>query len=84
MPFLNKCCVENFKGISKSRFSVPKLSHKKWEKALGKVINKRSRVCGNHFKPQNIINTWVSGGGSSKYTVSIDIKYLTFIINIKI
>lgn len=74
MPFLDKCCVENCRGISKSRFSVPKVSHEKWEKALGKVLNKRSRVCGDHFEPQDIINTWVSGEGSTQYTVSIDIK----------
>jgi len=42
MPFLDKCCVENCRGISKSRFSVPKVSHEKWEKALGKVLNKMS------------------------------------------
>lgn len=57
MPRIDKCCVENCSGISKSRFSVPKVSHDKWERAIGKTLSKRSRICGDHFLKEDIIDT---------------------------
>lgn len=73
-PRLDKCCIENCMGNSKSRFSVPIASHEKWERVIGKTLNKRSRICGDHFLKEDIIDTWVSGQGTSKYSVSINYK----------
>ncbi|KAF0705042.1 bromodomain-containing protein DDB G0270170-like [Aphis craccivora] len=64
MSHLDKFCVQNCFGTSKSRFSIPKNSHSSWEMAIGKTLTKRSRVCGNHFVKEDIVNTWVSGESS--------------------
>jgi len=61
-------------GNSKSRFSVAIASHEKWERVIGNTLNKRSRICGDHFLEEDIIDTWVSGQGTSKYSVSINYK----------
>lgn len=71
-PRLDKCCIENCTGNSKSRFSVPIVSHEKWERVIGKTLNQRSRICGDHFLEEDKIDTWVSGQGANKYSVSID------------
>lgn len=70
MPRLDKCCVDNCLGTSKSRFCIPTISHGNWERSLGKSLNKRSRICGDHFLENDIIDTWVSGEGNNKYSVS--------------
>jgi len=76
MPRLDKFCVENCLGTSKSRFCVPTISHDNWERSLGKSLNKRSRICGDHFLENDIIVTWVSGEGN-KYSVSRHTYFVT-------
>lgn len=71
MSRIDKCCIRNCSGISKSRFSMKNVAHEKWEKAVGITLGKRSRVCGDHFSKENIIDTRVSGQGTSAYSVSI-------------
>lgn len=59
------CCVSHysFKSSKTSTFGVPmdKSLRLEWERALGITLRNNSRVCQNHFKNENIINTWVSG-----------------------
>lgn len=57
---IDKCCMENCFGTSKSRLRVPKNVHETWEKAIRKTLGKRSRVCGDHFL-KHVIDTWVTG-----------------------
>jgi len=38
---------------------------------VGISLGKRSGVCGDHFSKENIIVTWVSGQGTSAYSVSV-------------
>lgn len=45
-------------------------------KKIGIVLNRNSRVCAHHFNPNDIISTWTSGEGSSKYSVSKQIIIL--------
>lgn len=72
-----KCCVSNCVNHHKSSFIVPKddVLLKEWEKRLGMNLESRFRVCGSHFKKDDIIDQWVSGQGVSKYSVSSNIKY---------
>lgn len=67
----HKCCISDIHTIGKSLFGVPKTDFllKKWEEALGIKLKKSFRVCSSHFEDSDIVNTWVSGEGSSKYTV---------------
>lgn len=50
---------------------------------MGKTLRKRSRVCGDHFSKEDIVDTWVSGEGKNKYSVSYRINsiYSQKIIN---
>uniref|UniRef100_A0A2S2N9C6 THAP-type domain-containing protein n=1 Tax=Schizaphis graminum TaxID=13262 RepID=A0A2S2N9C6_SCHGA len=66
----NKCCVPGCQQSSSSKFGVPQNDHKAWEKKIGIVLNRNSRVCAHHFNTNDIISTWTSGEGSSKYSVS--------------
>jgi len=75
MSRIDKCCIRNCSGISKSRFSIPKNAHEKWEKAVGITLGKRLRVCGDHFSKENIIDTWVSGQRTSAYSVKHILQY---------
>lgn len=62
-----------YKSLKVSTFGVPKAIplRLEWEKALSTKFKDRSRVCRNHFKNEDITDTWVSGQGFSKYTVFI-------------
>lgn len=69
-----KCCVPNCTaGKEKSTFGVPKneILKKQWENILGIFLKSKFRVCSVHFHETDIIRTWVSGQGLSKYSVSI-------------
>ncbi|XP_050060677.1 uncharacterized protein LOC126551448 isoform X2 [Aphis gossypii] len=77
------CCVPNClfrdKYLKQSRFYIPKdLSLRyEWEKALKiNFQNNNSRVCRQHFRDSDIIDSWVSGTGDSKYTVCLKIPKL--------
>jgi len=75
-----KCCLSfcSYKGVSPSTFGVPKeISLKvKWEKTLGVTLRDKSRIiCQYHFKNEDILHTWVSGQGVSKYTVTVLMIY---------
>lgn len=67
-----RCCVKKPHDITGSTFGVPKDETLKlqWEGALGMMLKKSDRVCSHHFKHGDIINTWTSGQGFTKYTVS--------------
>jgi len=72
------CKVRSYNKADKtskiSLFSVPKTDSLKfeWEKSLGVHFKTTSKVCSNHFKKEDIIDTWVSGQGLNKYTVNIN------------
>jgi len=51
-----------------STFSIPKNSFDLWKNALGIELKPHYRVCEVHFKPDDIIKTWVSG--QSQFSVS--------------
>jgi len=74
------CCVHEPHEASKSLFGVPKNAEIKIlrEEALGMQLKKSHRVCAKHFYESDIVSTWDSGQGSSKYTVNI-----FFINNVK-
>jgi len=65
------CCVPNCTELSNSKFGVPKNNTLKslWEKSLSLKLKPNSRVCERHFNTTDIIKTWESGKGFSKYTV---------------
>jgi len=69
----HKCCVSDIHTIGKSIFGVGTKNRlfikKKWVEALGIKLKKNFRVSSSHFKDSDIVNTWVSGEESSKYTV---------------
>lgn len=65
-----KCCVKDCKYCNASLFSVPKNLKNEWEIALNMNLNSNSRVCATHFNPDDIIKTWESSVGASKYSVS--------------
>ncbi|XP_022167793.1 uncharacterized protein LOC111031953 [Myzus persicae] len=73
-----RCCVASCK-TNKSKttkislFGIPKTDSLRleWEKALGVRFKASSRVCRNHFNKEDIIDTWVSGKGLSKYTIDL-------------
>lgn len=66
----NKCCVNGCNESSKTKFGVPIKDIDVWEKSLGTQLTSVSRVCAKHFNNSDIINTWVSGNGNNKYSVS--------------
>lgn len=66
----NKCCVPGCRQSSKTKFGVPRQYRDSWEKALNITLNRNSRVCAKHFKTHDVIDTWVSGEGLNKYSVS--------------
>lgn len=68
-----KCCVPNCVNQHKSSFIVPKseIRLKEWQSILGINLKKQFRVCASHFNKSDIIDTWESGQGFSKYTVSL-------------
>jgi len=59
-----------------SLFGVPKSLKREWEKALNMNLKEKSKVCAKHFRSQDIVSTWESGKGLSKYSVSIYINEL--------
>ncbi|KAF0703190.1 THAP-type domain-containing protein [Aphis craccivora] len=68
-----KCCVPNCTaGKEKSTFGVPKNENLKnqWKDILGIFLKSKFRVCAAHFHETDIIKTWVSGQGLSKYSRS--------------
>ena len=75
------CCVPSCKTKNKSTFSVPKddILLNLWEKSIGFKLKPTSRLCELHFEIEDVIKTWESGQGISKYIVSI--KYLFYFIN---
>ena len=75
------CCVPSCKTKNKSTFLVPKdetLLYL-WEQSIGFQLKPSSRICELHFETDDIIKTWESGQGISKYIVSI--KYQFYFIN---
>lgn len=77
-----KCCIKISHKVSKTTFGVPKNASlkKQWETALKMTFKKSYRVCSHHFKENDIINSWNSGKGVTKLTVSC-INYLKTIAN---
>jgi len=69
-----KCCIPNCFNQHKSSFIVPKseIRLKEWQSILGINLEKQFRVCASHFNKSDIIDTWESGQGFSKYTVSLE------------
>ncbi|CAI6348943.1 unnamed protein product [Macrosiphum euphorbiae] len=65
----NKCCVPGCCDSAKTKFGIPKNCHDIWEKATGISLNRQSRVCEKHFRPSDIVSTWVSGEGSNQISV---------------
>jgi len=65
-----KCCVKDCTYRNASLFRVPKIFKNEWEIALNMNLNHNSRICATHFNPDDIITTWESGVGASKYFVS--------------
>jgi hypothetical protein len=67
-----KFCVPSCVNQHKYSFIVPKsdIKLKEWECIQGIKLKKRFRICGSHFNRNDIIDTWESGQGFSKYTVS--------------
>lgn len=76
MPCCVPLCPSNSNAIKISLFSIPKtdILRLEWEKVLGITFKAHSKVCLNHFKKEDIIDTWESGKGISKYTVRIKLK----------
>ncbi|XP_027845854.2 uncharacterized protein LOC114126166 [Aphis gossypii] len=71
-----RCCVCSNKTSKTSKislFGIPKTDTLKseWKKALGVRLTASSKVCRDHFKEEDIIDTWVSGQGLNKYTISL-------------
>lgn len=68
------CCVplSPYKDLKISLFGVPKTSplRDKQEKVLDVSFQTNSKVCRYHFKKEDVVDTWKSGAGLNKYTVS--------------
>ncbi|KAL5244402.1 hypothetical protein ACI65C_011812 [Semiaphis heraclei] len=65
------CCVPSCKTKNKSTFLVPKdetLLYL-WEQSIGFQLKPSSRICELHFETDDIIKTWESGQGISKYII---------------
>jgi len=71
------CCVSFCTNKGESTFGVPKDTTQLhlWKVSLGTDLKPSSRVCSNHFNHKDVIKTWESGQGTSKYTVSTYICY---------
>jgi len=65
-----KCCVKDCGYRNESLFSVPKNLKNEWKIALNMNLNHNSKICATHFNSDDIIATWESGVGASKYSVS--------------
>ncbi|XP_060860382.1 uncharacterized protein LOC132937715 [Metopolophium dirhodum] len=72
------CCVPYCNEISKSKFCIPKNNELKslWEKSLNLKLKPTSKVCEKHFDVNDVIKTWESGKGFSKYTICLKIPKL--------
>ncbi|XP_029348303.1 uncharacterized protein LOC107884088, partial [Acyrthosiphon pisum] len=72
------CCVPYCNEISKSKFNVPKNNELRslWEKSLNLKLKPTSKVCEKHFDVNDVIKTWESGKGFSKYTICLKIPKL--------
>lgn len=68
VPFCNNKAI---KGVS--NFGIPKNDFllNLWEKSLRMKLKPSNRICLNHFKHEDVIKTWESGQGLSKYTVGL-------------
>lgn len=66
------CSIPSCKSQRTSTFGVPKNADllNKWKRSLGIPLRPSSRICEVHFKPEDVIKTWVSGKGNNTYTVS--------------
>jgi len=42
-----------------------------WERVLGVSFKPNSKVCRRHFREEDVIDTWESGKGFSKYTIDL-------------
>jgi len=77
------CCVPlcPYKDLKNSLFGVPKTSplRDEWEKVLDVSFKTNSKVCRYHFKKEDVVDTWESGTGLSKYTVSKIILFINII-----
>jgi len=61
--------------LAKSRFGVPANSIIIWEREIGiSSLSAKSKACSARFEKEDIIDTWESGTGSSKYSVSTHSK----------
>ncbi|XP_025199778.1 uncharacterized protein LOC112597783 [Melanaphis sacchari] len=71
MPCCVPLCPSN--ALKVSAFGVPKNETLKleWERVLGVSFKPNSKVCRRHFREEDIIDTWVSGQGFSKYTIDL-------------
>jgi len=71
------CCIPFCKSKGQSTFGVPKDVDQLnlWKVSLGIDFKPFSRVCSNHFHHKDVIKTWESGQGTSKYAVSKCICY---------
>ncbi|KAF0710004.1 bromodomain-containing protein DDB G0270170-like [Aphis craccivora] len=65
---------------AKTKFGIPKNCHYIWEKAIGISLNRHSRVCVKHFRPSDIVSTWVSGEGSNQISVCSTKKKLSKLV----
>jgi len=78
------CCVPlcPYKDLKISLFGVPKTSplRDEWEKVLDVSFKTNSKVCRYHFKKEDVVDTWESGAGLSKYTVSKIILFINTIV----
>eukprot|EP00102_Acyrthosiphon_pisum_P024411 XP_016661621.1 PREDICTED: uncharacterized protein LOC100574153 [Acyrthosiphon pisum] len=67
------CCVPSCAHKGESTFGVPKDIDQLnlWNVRIGIDLKPSSRVCSNHFDHKDVIKTWESGQGTSKYTVCL-------------
>lgn len=84
MPCSVPSCKEK-RDEKKSTFSIPKDVKLLclWENSLGFKLKRTSRICELHFKPEDVIKTWVSGKGVNTYTVSFVIIRIQIYYNIR-
>uniref|UniRef100_A0A2S2PH77 THAP-type domain-containing protein n=1 Tax=Schizaphis graminum TaxID=13262 RepID=A0A2S2PH77_SCHGA len=71
MPCCVPLCPSN--ALKVSSFRVPKNETLKleWERVLGVSFKPNSKVCRRHFREEDVIDTWESGQGFSKYTIDL-------------
>lgn len=68
---VKSCSVPFCNELYKSKFGIPKDNSLiiVWEILINLKLNPSSRVCEKHFDKNDVIRTWESGKGFSKYTV---------------